>query len=66
MALVCHSPGLLHRVTYKGAPIVKGKPVTGFANSEEDIFSRRKMIFGTYFPAGLVLLISAYLFKEEF
>lgn len=36
VALVCHSPGLLRRVTYKGAPIVKGKRVTGFANSEED------------------------------
>ncbi|MCL9682650.1 type 1 glutamine amidotransferase domain-containing protein [Legionella maioricensis] len=36
IALVCHSPGLLHRVTYKGAPIVKGKRVTGFANSEEE------------------------------
>jgi MFS family permease len=30
-----------------------------------DTFGRRKMIFGTYFLAGLVLLISAYLFKEE-
>jgi putative intracellular protease/amidase len=36
VALVCHSPGVLHRVTYKGAPIVKGKRVTGFANSEEE------------------------------
>ena len=36
VALVCHSPGVLHRVTYKGAPIVKGKRVTGFTNSEEE------------------------------
>jgi putative intracellular protease/amidase len=36
VALVCHSPGVLHRVTYNGAPIVKGKRVTGFANSEEE------------------------------
>lgn len=36
VALVCHSPGVLHRVTYKGAPIVKGKRVTGFSNSEEE------------------------------
>lgn len=36
VALVCHSPGVLRRVTYKGAPIVKGKRVTGFANSEEE------------------------------
>ena len=36
VALVCHSPGVLHRVTYKGAPIVKGKRVTGFTNDEEE------------------------------
>lgn len=35
VALVCHSPGVLHRVTYKGAPIVKGKHVAGFTNGEE-------------------------------
>jgi putative intracellular protease/amidase len=27
---------VLHKVTYNGAPIVKGKRVTGFANSEEE------------------------------
>jgi putative intracellular protease/amidase len=36
VAAVCHSPGVLHRVKYKGEPIVKGKRVTGFANSEEE------------------------------
>jgi putative intracellular protease/amidase len=36
IALVCHSPGVLHRVTYKGEPLVKGKRVTGFTNSEEE------------------------------
>ena len=35
IALVCHSPGVLRHVTYKGAPLVKGKRVTGFSNSEE-------------------------------
>ncbi len=35
IALVCHSPGVLRHVTYKGAPLVKGKRVTGFTNSEE-------------------------------
>ncbi|MFA6302686.1 MAG: type 1 glutamine amidotransferase domain-containing protein [Legionella sp.] len=35
IALVCHAPGLLHRVTFEGAPIVKGKRVTGFSNNEE-------------------------------
>jgi putative intracellular protease/amidase len=27
---------VLHRVTYQGQPIVKGKRVTGFTNSEEE------------------------------
>src|SRR3954447_26620601 len=36
VAAVCHSPGVLHRVTYKGEPIIKGKRVTGFTNSEEE------------------------------
>lgn len=35
VAAVCHSPAVLHRVNYKGAPIVKGKRVTGFTNGEE-------------------------------
>lgn len=36
VAAVCHSPAVFHRVMYQGAPIVKGKRVTGFANSEEE------------------------------
>lgn len=36
VALVCHSPGVLRHVTYHGAPIVKGKRVTGFTNTEEE------------------------------
>lgn len=36
VAAVCHAPAVLHRVTYRGAPIVQGKRVTGFANSEEE------------------------------
>lgn len=36
VAAVCHAPGVLHRVTFKGEPIVKGKRVTGFTNSEEE------------------------------
>lgn len=36
IALVCHAPGVLHRVTYEGAPLVKGKRVTGFTNGEEE------------------------------
>jgi putative intracellular protease/amidase len=36
IALVCHSPGVLRHVQYNGAPIVKGKRVTGFTNEEEE------------------------------
>jgi putative intracellular protease/amidase len=36
IALVCHSPGVLRHVTYKGEPLVKGKQVTGFTNGEEE------------------------------
>jgi putative intracellular protease/amidase len=36
VAAVCHAPAVLHRVTYKGQPTVKGKRVTGFTNSEEE------------------------------
>ncbi|WP_115709787.1 type 1 glutamine amidotransferase domain-containing protein [Legionella sainthelensi] len=36
VALVCYAPGVLRHVNYKGAPLVKGKRVTGFTNSEEE------------------------------
>jgi len=36
IALVCHAPGVLKKVTHQGQPLVKGKRVTGFANSEEE------------------------------
>lgn len=36
VALVCHAPGVLRHVTTPdGKPLVKGKQVTGFTNSEE-------------------------------
>ncbi len=35
VAAVCHSPAVFHRVMYNGAPLVKGKRVTGFTNGEE-------------------------------
>jgi putative intracellular protease/amidase len=35
VAAVCHSAAVLHRVTYQGEPLVKGKRVTGFTNGEE-------------------------------
>jgi putative intracellular protease/amidase len=34
---VCHAPGVLRNVKAKdGSPLVKGKHVTGFSDSEED------------------------------
>ena len=36
VAAVCHAPAVLHRVTHEGQPIVKGKRVTGFTNTEEE------------------------------
>ncbi len=36
VAFVCHAPGVLRHVTYKGEPLVKGKHVTGFTNGEEE------------------------------
>jgi putative intracellular protease/amidase len=36
IALVCHAPGVLRNVKYKGEPLVKGKHVTGFTNGEEE------------------------------
>ncbi|MBL1110878.1 type 1 glutamine amidotransferase domain-containing protein [Streptomyces sp. 110] len=37
LALVCHAPGVLrHTLNEDGTPLIHGKQVTGFANSEED------------------------------
>lgn len=37
VAAVCHAPGVLRSVKDKnGSPLVKGKKVTGFSNSEEE------------------------------
>ena len=37
VALVCHAPGALRHVrAASGAPLVQGKTVTGFANTEEE------------------------------
>ena len=37
VALVCHAPGVLrHVLTPGGKPLVEGKRVTGFANTEEE------------------------------
>lgn len=44
LALVCHAPGALHRVTFKKEPLVKGKRVTGFTNSEEEEVQLTKVV----------------------
>jgi putative intracellular protease/amidase len=44
IALVCHSPGVLRHVTYKGQPLVKGKRVTGFTNGEEEDVKLTKVV----------------------
>lgn len=44
VAAVCHGPGVLHRVTFQGQPIVKGKRVTGFTNSEEEAVQLTKVV----------------------
>lgn len=44
MALVCHAPGVLRHVAYKGAPLVKHKRITGFSNSEEEAVHLTKVV----------------------
>ena len=44
VAAVCHSPGVFHRVMYKGAPLVKGKRVTGFTDGEEEAVHLTKVV----------------------
>jgi putative intracellular protease/amidase/catechol 2,3-dioxygenase-like lactoylglutathione lyase family enzyme len=44
IALVCHSPGVLRHVKYKGEPLVKGKHVTGFTNGEEEGVQLTKVV----------------------
>lgn len=36
VAAVCHGPGVLRHAMFNGEPIVKGKRVSGFTNSEEE------------------------------
>lgn len=44
VAAVCHAPGALRHVTADGSAIVKGKQVTGFANSEEEAVGLTKVV----------------------
>ncbi len=45
VALVCHAPGVLRHVKGPdGSPLVKGKKVTGFSNSEEEAVGLTKVV----------------------
>jgi putative intracellular protease/amidase len=45
VALVCHAPGVLRHVkTPAGRPLVEGKQVTGFTNSEEEAVQLTKVV----------------------
>ncbi len=45
LGLVCHAPGVLRHVKgADGAPLVKGKRVTGFSNTEEEAVQLTKVV----------------------
>ena len=44
VAAVCHAPAVLHRAKFNGQPLVKGKRVTGFTNSEEEAVHLTKVV----------------------
>jgi putative intracellular protease/amidase len=44
VAAVCHAPAVLHKVTFLGQSIVKGKRVTGFTDSEEEAVGLTKVV----------------------
>lgn len=45
VALVCHAPGALRHVkSANGRPLVEGKKVTGFANTEEEAVGLTKVV----------------------
>lgn len=45
LTLVCHAPGVLRHVRgTDGKPLVSGRPVTGFANSEEEAVGLTKVV----------------------
>ncbi len=45
VALVCHAPGVLRHVkTSDGRPLVEGKKVTGFTNTEEEAVGLTKVV----------------------
>ena len=44
VAFVCHAPGVLKNVKINGEYLVKGKKVTGFANTEEEAVGLTKIV----------------------
>jgi putative intracellular protease/amidase len=44
VAAVCHSPAVFHRAMHEGAPLLKGKRVTGFTNGEEESVHLTKVV----------------------
>jgi putative intracellular protease/amidase len=44
VAFVCHAPGVLRHVRYRGEPLVAGKHVTGFTNGEEEEVGLTKVV----------------------
>jgi len=44
VAAVCHAPGVLRHVKHGGEPLVKGRRVTGFTNSEEEAVKLTKVV----------------------
>ncbi|MFJ3403835.1 type 1 glutamine amidotransferase domain-containing protein [Promicromonospora sp. NPDC090134] len=45
LALVCHAPGAMrHATTADGSPLVGGRQVTGFTNSEEEAMGLTKVV----------------------
>lgn len=44
VAAVCHAPAVFQKVTFEGHPIVQGKRVTGFTNSEEEAVGLTKVV----------------------
>ena len=44
VAAVCHAPAVLHRAKFNGRPLVEGKRVTGFTNSEEEAVHLTKVV----------------------
>jgi putative intracellular protease/amidase len=44
IVLVCHAPGALRHVKIGGKPLVQGKKVTGFTNTEEEAVGLTKVV----------------------